>query len=156
MKTFMIAAAALAVMAATPAMARDFTGPRLEVTAGVEDASRGVATKDVQYGVVAGYDHQFGRVVAGVETGVDNVFDRRNIAVGARLGYVANENVLLYAKAGYSNWKQALARKYEGLRLGAGVEANIVGPVFAKVEYRHTDFGAVKTNGGVVGFGARF
>ena len=155
MKTFMISAAALAATA-TPALAGEFTGPRVEVTAGVDDASRGVRTKDVQYGVGVGYDVQVGKLVAGVETGVDNVFDRRNINVGARLGVAVNDGVLLYTKAGYANWKQAVNRKYEGLRLGAGVEARLAGPFYGKVEYRHVDYGAVKTNGGLVGFGARF
>lgn len=155
-KTIFAVAALAAVATAGPAFASDFSGPRIEVTAGADTASRGVSTKDVQYGVAAGYDLQIGKVVAGVEAGVDNVFDRRNIAVAGRLGYVVNPSVLIYTKAGYANWKQVPARKYEGLRLGAGLEAKLVGPLYTKVEYRHVDYGAVKTNGGVIGFGVRF
>ena len=155
-KTIFIATVMATAALSTPVLARDFSGPRVEVTAGAEGASRGVTTKDVQYGVGAGYDVQFGKVVAGVEAGVDNVLDRRNIAVAGRLGYAANEGVLLYTKVGYSNWKPLANRKLEGLRIGAGVEAKLLGPVFGTVEYRHTDFGAVKTNGGLVGFGLRF
>jgi outer membrane immunogenic protein len=155
MKNVLIATA-LATLVAVPANAKEFAGPRLEVTAGAGDASRNVLTKSVQYGVGAGYDVQFGKIVAGVEAGVDNVLDRRNIAVAGRLGYAANEGVLLYTKVGYSNWKPLANRKLEGLRIGAGVEAKLLGPVFGTVEYRHTDFGAVKTNGGLVGVGLRF
>jgi outer membrane immunogenic protein len=154
MKKTIFVVAALA--AATPAFASDFSGPRVEVTAGTDTASRNVSTKDVQYGAVAGYDLQLGKVVAGVEAGVDNILDRRNIAVAGRLGYAVNPSVLVYTKAGYANWKQAPTHQYEGLRLGAGVEAKLAGPLYTKVEYRHVDYGAVKTNGGLVGVGLRF
>jgi outer membrane immunogenic protein len=156
MKTvFTLIAAAFAVIA-TPALASDFSGPRIEVTAGSDAASHNVSTKDGQYGVAAGYDVQLGKLVAGVETGLDNVFDRRNVSVAARLGYVLNPSVLVYTKAGYANWKQAASRKYEGLRLGVGFETKLAGPVYTKIEYRHVDYGAVKTNGGLIGFGLRF
>lgn len=157
MKKIIFALTAVALTAvATPALARTFAGPRLEVTAGADTASRSVSTQDVQYGVDAGYDLQLGKLVAGVEAGVDNVLDRRNIAVAGRLGYAVNPSVLVYTKGGYANWKQAPTHKYEGLRLGAGVEAKLAGPVYTKIEYRHVDYGAVKTNGGLVGFGLRF
>lgn len=158
MKNFVIGTA-LAAMAlvATPAMASDFSGPRLEVTAGADDVSRGIDPTDVAYGVGAGYDLQFGKVVAGVEAAVDNVFDRRDIGVGARLGYVANENVLVFAKVGYSNWKPTQRLTLEGVRVGGGLEVNVAGPVYAKVEYRYTDFeGATGKHGGLVGVGYRF
>lgn len=156
MNKILLSIATALTLVATPALASDFSGPRVEVTAGTDTASHSVDTKDVTYGVTAGYDHTFGKVLFGVEAGVDNVFDRTNIAVGGRIGYVLNDNVLVYGKAGYSNWKQVATHKYEGLRLGGGVEANLVGPFYGKIEYRHVDYGAVKTNGGVVGFGIRF
>jgi outer membrane immunogenic protein len=95
--------------------------------------------------------------VAGVEAAVDNAFDRRDIGVGARLGYVINDNVLLYGKAGYSNWRQVAGVDTEGLRLGGGLEVNVAGPVYAKAEYRYTDFeGGLGKHGGLVGVGLRF
>lgn len=155
MKYALIAAAA--ALFATPAMARDFSGPRVEVTAGADDVTAGVDPTDVTYGAGIGYDLQFGKVVAGVEAGVDNVFDRRDIAVGARLGYVLNENVLAYGKIGYSNFKPTTRLELEGVRLGAGLEVNVAGPVYGKVEYRYTDFdGNVGKHGGLVGVGIRF
>lgn len=157
MKSFAIVAAAAAVFAATPALASDFAGPRIEVTAGADDVTAGVDPTDVTYGVGVGYDLQFGKVVAGVEAGVDNAFDRRDIGVGARLGYVINENVLAYGKVGYSDWRQVSGRSIEGLRLGGGLEVNVAGPFYGKVEYRYTDFeGKVGKHGGLVGVGLRF
>jgi outer membrane immunogenic protein len=156
-KTFALVAATAAAFAATPALASDFAGPRIEVTAGADDVTRGVDSTDVTYGAGLGYDLQFGRVVAGVEATVDNVFDRRDLGVGARLGYVVNDNVLLYGKAGYSNWRQVAGRSIEGLRLGGGLELNVAGPVYAKAEYRYTDFeGNLGRHGGLVGVGIRF
>jgi len=158
MKNLMITtAAAAAAMFATPALAGDFAGPRVEVTAGADDVTAGVDPTDVTYGAGVGYDLQFGNIVAGVEANVDNVFDRRDIGVGARLGYVLNENVLVYGKAGYSNWRQAAGVDTEGLRLGGGLEVNLAGPVYAKAEYRYTDFeGGQGKHGGLVGVGLRF
>ena len=157
MKSFAIVAAAAAFVAASPAMASDFAGPRIEVTAGADDVTAGVDPTDVAYGVGVGYDLQFGKVVAGVEAAVDNVFDRRDIGVGARLGYVINDNVLAYGKVGYSDWRQVAGRSVEGLRLGGGIEVNVAGPVYGKVEYRYTDFeGNLGKHGGLVGVGLRF
>lgn len=156
-KTFLTVAALAAATVATPALASDFSGPRIEVTAGADDVTRGVDPTDVAYGVGVGYDLQFGKVVAGVEASVDNVFDRRDIGVGARLGYVVNENVLAYGKVGYSDWRQVAGRSVEGLRLGGGLEVNLAGPVYGKVEYRYTDFeGTLGKHGGLVGVGLRF
>lgn len=158
MKNFVIGAAlALSALVATPALANDFAGPRVEVTAGVDDVTGGVDPTEVTYGVAAGYDAQFGKVVAGLEVGVDNIADRRDIGIGARLGYVINENVLAYGKVGYSNWSPSQNVTLEGVRLGGGLEVNVAGPVFAKVEYRYTDFaGNTGKHGGLVGVGYRF
>jgi outer membrane immunogenic protein len=156
-KTFALVAATAAAFAATPAFASDFAGPRIEVTAGADDVTNGVDPTEVTYGAGLGYDLQIGKVVAGVEATVDNVFDRRDLGVGARLGYVVNDNILLYGKAGYTNWRQVAGRSVDGLRLGGGLEFNVAGPVYTKVEYRYTDFdGGLGKHGGLVGVGLRF
>ncbi len=157
MKALVIAAAA-ATLFATPALASDFSGPRLEVTAGSDDVTRGVDLTDVTYGVGAGYDLQFGKVVVGAEATVDNVFDRRDLGVNARLGYVLNENVLVYGKAGYSNWRRIRNVDLEGFRVGGGLEVNLTNKVYGKVEYRYTDFEGRNggRHGGLVGVGYRF
>lgn len=157
MKSFALVALAAAAFVATPAMASDFAGPRIEVTAGADDVTAGVDPTDVTYGVGLGYDVQFGKVVVGVDAALDNVFDRRDVAVGGRLGYVVNDNVLAYGKVGYANWRQVAGVDVEGLRLGGGLEVNVAGPVYGKVEYRYTDFeGGLGKHGGLVGVGIRF
>lgn len=157
MKSFALVALAATAFVATPAMASDFAGPRIEVTAGADDVTAGVDPTDVTYGVGLGYDVQFGKVVVGVDATLDNVFDRRDVAVGGRLGYVVNENVLAYGKVGYANWRQVAGADIEGLRLGGGLEVNVAGPVYGKVEYRYTDFeGGLGKHGGLVGVGIRF
>jgi len=166
MKKTLFVAAAAAALAATPAMANPFTGVRAEVTAGADDVTGGVDTTDVAYGAGAGFDAElyvgfdaelYKNVVVGVEATLDNVFDRRNVGASARLGYVVADKVLVYGKVGYSNWKQTTTAELEGLRLGGGLEAKLVGPVYGKVEYRYTDFnGNVGQHGGLVGVGLRF
>ena len=158
MKTIVMAAAAALAFAATPAMANDFTGVRAEVTAGLDDVTAGVDPTEVTYGAGVGVDAElYKNVIVGVEANVDNVFDRRNIGVAARLGYVVTDNVLVYGKVGYANWKQTTTAELEGLRVGGGVEANLVGPFYGKVEYRYTDFDrGVGQHGALVGVGLRF
>lgn len=158
----LIAIAALATAAvASPAMASDFAGPRIEVTAGVDDVTGGVDPTDIAYGAALGYDLQFGKVVVGAEATAANVFDRADLGAAARLGYVLNENVLAYTRVGYTNLERPAVRgvtaKLDGLTVGGGLEVNVKGPVFAKAEYRYTDFeGKVGRHGAVVGVGVRF
>jgi outer membrane immunogenic protein len=173
MKNFVIgtALAALAFVA-TPAMANDFAGPRVEVTAGADDVKNGVDTTDITYGAALGYDFQIGKVVVGAEATAANVFEKADLGVGARLGYVLNENVLAFTRVGYTNLERpqtctpgigtrpAVCRNtanLEGLTLGGGLEVNVAGPVYGKIEYRYTDFDAgVGRHGGLVGVGIRF
>ena len=154
-KTFVTLAAAAAATLATPVMASDFAGPRFEVTAGADDVTGGVDPTDVTYGAALGYDLQFGKVVVGAEATAANVFDRADLGVGARLGYVLNENVLGYVRGGYTNLDLG-ARSVDGATVGAGLEVNVNGPVFVKAEYRYTDFeGNLGRHGALVGIGIR-
>lgn len=162
MKNFVIGATlALSALVATPAMASDFAGPRVEVTAGADDVKNGVDTTDITYGAALGYDLQFGKVVAGIDATAANVFDKADLGVGARLGYVLNENVLAFTRVGYTNLERPAVRgralELEGLTLGGGLEVNVAGPVYGKVEYRYTDFDAgLGRHGALVGVGFRF
>lgn len=163
MKKTLFVAAAAATLVATPALANPFTGVRAEVTAGVDDVTsqvraRDIDLTDVTYGAGVGFDAElYNNVIVGVEANIDNVFDRRNVGASARLGYVIRDAVLVYGKVGYANWKQTTSTELEGLRLGGGVEANIAGPVYGKVEYRYTDFArGVGQHGALVGVGVRF
>lgn len=155
-KTFVTLAAAALAFGSTPALASDFSGPRVEITSGADDVTGGVDPTDITYGAAVGYDKQFGRVVAGVELTAANVFDRADLGVGARLGYVLNDNVLGYVRAGYSNLDLG-KRSVDGATVGGGLEVNVAGPVYTKVEYRYTDFeGNLGRHGGLVGVGIRF
>ena len=158
MKTLMLTTlAALAI--ATPAVAANpFTGVRAEVTAGIDDVTGGLDTTDVSYGVGAGLDAEvFPRVIVGVAANLDNVFDRRQVAANARLGYVVADRVLVYGTAGYANWRQLTSTELSGFRLGAGIEARVAGPFYAKAEYRYSDFQAgIGQHGAVIGAGVRF
>ncbi len=158
MKKYLAPLAAAAAFVATPAMANDYAGVRAEVTAGLDDVTGGVDPTKVTYGAGVGLDAElYNNVVVGVEATLDNVFDRRNVGAAARVGYVVADKALVFAKVGYSNWKQTTTAELEGLRVGGGVEANLYGPVYGKVEYRYTDFdGNVGQHGGLVGIGVRF
>lgn len=158
MKKFMIAAALAATALATPAMANEFTGVRVEVTAGVDDNINNADVTEVTYGATVGVDFPVGeKFTAGVEANVDNAFDRRDVGASVRVGYVALDNVLVYTKAGYSNYKDAFSRELDGLRVGGGVEVNITKNSFVGAEYRYSDFeGNTGKNSVAVRLGLRF
>ncbi|WP_333573741.1 outer membrane protein [Sphingomonas sp.] len=101
----------------------------------------------------------------------------RDLYVGGRLGFLAGPRTLIYAKAGYTNAQfitdydspattPALSFRqrdnYDGWRLGAGAEFKLTDKVFAKAEYRYSNYGS-QTNGVdperhqiVTGLGVRF
>jgi outer membrane immunogenic protein len=154
----LIAIAALATAAlSTPAMASEFAGPRIEVTAGADEVRNGVDPTDIAYGAALGYDLQFGKVVVGAEATAANVFDRADLGAAARLGYTLNKNVLAYTRVGYTKLERSATAKVDGLTVGGGLEVKLIGSTFAKAEYRYTDFdGNLGRHGGLVGFGLRF
>lgn len=158
-KKIMIAAAIASAAFAAPAMANEnFTGARVEVTAGVDDAINNRDITDVTYGATVGVDFPVGdKFTAGVEANVDNVFDRRDVGASVRLGYVATPTVLLYGKAGYANYKDSFSRELDGLRAGAGVEVKVSKNTFVGAEYRYSDFEANTGKHGVFArLGLRF
>jgi outer membrane immunogenic protein len=101
----------------------------------------------------------------------------RDLYVGGRLGFLATPRTLIYAKAGYTNAQfitdysspnstPALDLRqrdnYDGYRLGAGAEFKLTDKVFAKAEYRYSNYGS-QANGVdperhqiVTGLGVRF
>ena len=162
MKTLMMI---VALAAATPALAgtENFTGPRVALTVGIDDVTGARDLTNVVYGAEAGVDVPLVKnVLVGLEATADNVFERnRTIGVAARVGYAVTPNVLVYGKAGYANYNQVTFNNrrvnLEGLRVGGGVEYAFNSKVFAKAEYRYTDFnGNVGNHGSLVGFGIRF
>ena len=75
----------------------------------------------------------------------------RDLYAGARVGYRVAPNTLAYVKGGYTNARyNVLARDLEtelrrnidvdGFRVGAGVEQAINENMFAKVEYRYSNY----------------
>ncbi len=136
----------------------------------------------VVYGGTVGYDFEIGTAIVGVEAELadastkESVTDileagdeasvsaSRDLYVGARFGYSAASNLLLYAKAGYTNIR--VKARYagtagsfsesdtlDGYRLGAGVE--LVGQMnFARIEYRYSDYGKYSYQGFNTGISA--
>lgn len=174
MKKILFVAAAAAALSATPAMAADFSGPRVEVTAGVDDVTGAVDTTDIAYGTVLGYDLQFGKVVLGAEATaallVNSSLEKADLGAAARLGVKATDNILVYGRVGYTNIERPQvctgtrtivcrnAPNLDGVTVGGGVETKLAESLFGKVEYRYTDFSnsAVGRHGVLVGLGLRF
>ncbi len=125
--------ATVALVAATPAMAADFTGPRAEVRLGWDRTALRLAYDDGEtafagtgrddgfsLGAELGYDVAVGgTAVVGAYAGLSGATTKecsevfgedeaclklgRNITVGARIGAAVTPQALLYVKAGYSN-----------------------------------------------------
>lgn len=146
--------------AATPALAQEpgpFTGAHVEAMVGYDHLSGGDdgtddSTDGLYYGVMGGYDFQFGQLIAGIEgevsdstakvrgTDVNLVGDNlrinadRDLYIGARLGYAIAPTTMLYVKGGYTNLRvksrfdNGTGGLFEegvtldGWRAGAGIE----------------------------------
>ncbi len=110
--------------------------------------------------VQVGYDRQFSRFVGGVfaDYDFDSVDSKVSFfnghlsfpfnlndswTVGGRLGYLVNPNTLAYALAGYTEATFDLPAgthnsTFEGYTVGGGLETNLTGNLFLKLEYRFT------------------
>jgi len=128
------------------------------------------SAEGVVWGGAAGYDVDLGTMVIGGEAeltestadtrsldgdpetfGLGSVEAGRDIYVGARAGFKATPNTLVYAKAGYTNARygflgtdgQVSDEQHldtDGWRVGAGVEQKIGTNAFAKLEYRYSNY----------------
>ena len=174
-KAILIALSACAMSA--PAYAQDdasLGGAKVGVVAGYDSVKLSLdgdsASKGgFAYGLTAGYDFDLGNAVVGIEaeladsTAKETVTDileagdeasiaaSRDLYVGARVGFAASSNLVVYAKGGYTNVR--VKARYadssgsfsdsdtlDGFRVGAGVE--LVGQTnFARLEYRYSDYG---------------
>ncbi len=122
------------------------------------------------WGGAVGYDVDLGTMVVGGEAeltestadtnsvsgdpenfGLGSVEAGRDIYVGARAGFKATPNTLVYAKGGYTNARYGFLGTdgqvedqqhldVDGWRVGAGVEQKIGSNAFAKVEYRYSNY----------------
>jgi hypothetical protein len=158
MKNILIATALALASISAPALASDFTGPRVAVTAGYDNLTRTTDTTKVTYNGVVGLDVPFIKnTIVGVEADVGNVFDRRDIGASVRLGYVFNPTVMAAAHVGYSNYKDALSRSLDGIKYGATLEVATKGPVYFLADYTHTNYSQnVGKNSVALGLGLRF
>lgn len=149
-KTLITAAVALVAAIATPAMANDFTGPRVGVTAGFDKQG---GKSGASLGGVAGYDLRVaGPVRAGVEVTVadsttDDGFAHSNLDLGAnlRVGVKVLDRVLVFGKVGYARtdygFAGGLKTTQEGVRFGGGAELAVTDHVYTTVEYDRTEYG---------------
>ena len=124
----------------------------------------------VNYGIGLGYDFNAGGVVLGLEGeltdstadvefdgadgeffGLGNVNAGRDLYVGARAGVLANPDLLLYVKGGYTNARYNVNSSFDGdeyrakidtdgFRLGAGAEYALNTNTYAKLEYRYSNY----------------
>ncbi len=185
-----IAPAVLAMAMASPALAQDgapYTGFRAEGLAGWDRVQGGGHDDDLVWGGAVGYDMQMGRALVGVEAeltdsnnkscaGAGTVPDprlclktARDLYAGTRIGVPMGENMLLYAKAGYTNLRSKLTSDdgttettlaksdLDGVRVGGGAEYQLGSRSFIKAEYRYSNYEAgVERHQVVAGFGIRF
>ncbi len=122
------------------------------------------------YGAAIGYDYAVNNIVLGVEAeltdstaktefdngdfegfGLGDVETGRDIYVGARVGYIVNPGVLVYAKGGYTNARYNISSTFDGddfrqsidtdgYRVGAGAEYAFGTNTFGKIEYRYSNY----------------
>lgn len=158
------------------------------------DSADGSVTADASsavYGVNAGYDLGLGNAFVGVEgelstsggstefpdsfSGARDSLDANGqYYVGARAGVALTPGIAAYGKIGYTSLSttaftssgslEELKENAGGLRYGAGLQAQLPGPLEARVEYRRSrykdvndgTYGEATTNQVVAGLGIRF
>jgi outer membrane immunogenic protein len=162
MKTVIFAATAAALtVLAVPALAQDktsFSGPRIEALTGYDSVhtnSNGLGKPDgLLYGAGVGYDIRRGNAVFGLDAEITDstasvntvagpIDATRDLYIGGRAGVLIGPKALAYVKAGYSNARvegAGLNQNGDGLRLGAGLEYDLGNKLFAKAEYRYTNY----------------
>lgn len=124
----------------------------------------------VLYGGALGYDFSIAGLVVGAEAeltgstadtdfedgdfenaGFGNVDAGRDLYLGARVGFLAQPDLLVYAKGGYTNASYDIRASdgeeeletdldLDGYRLGAGIEYAMTERSFAKIEYRYSNY----------------
>lgn len=132
---------------ATPAIAQEdkaFQGAKVAAVAGYDNTDFGFGSADdFTYGATAGYDLQSGKVVYGVEAEITDSTRfgiGRDFSGGVRLGYALSDKALLYVKGGYTNYRVFTAVNLDGARGGVGLEYNVSDNVFARGEYRYSNY----------------
>ena len=130
----------------------------------VEDKSIGndISTSGWLGGVFGGYQMQNGQIVYGAEadvnySGVDgsnageDARTRIDGSLRGRLGYAINDDVLVYGTAGVAAERLRVTdnavpasdtNMMVGYTVGAGADVKLTDDVFARAEYRYSDFGS--------------
>ena len=163
MRTVLFSLAAVAVLTAAPAFAAADAGPYVGVAvthdniAGTRDAE-GLGFNGVGGSAFLGYNVPVSPTVfAGLEANFDlssAKFDAANVkadyyyGISGRLGFRPADNVAHYGRVGYQRGRVTSGNgtvseaqySADGLRLGAGVEANVSRNVAVRVEYNHTHY----------------
>jgi outer membrane immunogenic protein len=151
MKIFASAAlAASLLVAAAPAAAQDFSGPRVAGTVGVvgNDVG-GFSHGQLTYGVNAGYDHDFGKAVVGGSVEWQDSEDNdigRDLSATLRVGGKVSDKALIYVLGGYTNLSANTSSligtdiKLDGARVGLGAEFRLGGKLFLNVEERYSNY----------------
>ena len=128
------------------------------------------SAEGIIYGGTIGYDVDLGSVVIGPEAeltgstadtdfengdfegfGFGNVSAGRDLYLGARVGVKANENMMFYAKGGYTNAKLNVRTSdgttefdtdydLDGYRVGGGLEYAFGNNLFTNIEYRYSNY----------------
>jgi len=186
MKKIAMAAAIAVSVFATPVLAQesgDFSGAKGTAIAGYDNTDFGITgagsadnADGFLFGASLGYDLQSSNIVYGVEAeitestgkisgGGASVNTSRDLYAGGRLGFVAGDKALIYVKAGYTNARYTangaglgtISGNADGVRVGAGVEFKLSDNVFARGEYRYSNYEqGVSRNQGIVGLGVKF
>ena len=149
--------------------------------------SSGDHSDGIAYGGQLGYDFQSGLGLVGVEaeatgstadecTGGATVANPtlcvkagRDLYAGGRIGTVVSGSTLLYAKGGYTNARvratsfngtsttTLAGNNRDGYRVGAGLEHSFGTNLYAKAEYRYSDYGDhIQRHQALAGVGVRF
>ena len=151
----LIASALLLASVSAPAFAQDavpFSGPYIAGMVGLDhmDFNADVHDSDLLYGGIIGYDVNINGAVFGIEGEYADsdvkkfgVNTDRDLYAGVRIGGQVAQNVMVYAKGGYTNARLEddldNSVKLDGYRLGAGVETTIRGFI-ARAEYRYSRY----------------
>jgi outer membrane immunogenic protein len=105
---------------------------------------------------------EFGETIDGTEF-LGRIETGRDIYIGGRLGFTATPTTLVYAKGGYTNTTIESAftgaannsvdfnTSVDGYRVGAGVEQMLGRNVYAKAEYRYSNYNGLKLDDALFG-----
>ena len=130
------------------------------------------------YGVQVGYDYDLGNAVIGLEAeltdstaktefvngdfegfGFGNVSAGRDLFLGARIGVKWSEDMMFYAKGGYTNAKLNVRSNdgttefdtdydLDGYRVGGGLEYAFGNNLFTNIEYNYSNYSEAEVDFG--------